>query len=185
MGIRTAAIVLATLAGLAAQDLKQELDVVRVHRADAGETGRFDPATVEKNYRQAVAALEGALSRLERQAPARLDDGYDSGLPDPTGSVRRAWKPSSPVPAPLRGVTIHVVTLDRNGRVWGLPEGPRRRGDVVLISRAARLKNCVRLGTMTLLTPELAASLGLQASRGRCVVSADGTEIEVIEGERP
>jgi len=199
MGGRAAVVALAVLGGLAAQDAKPTLEVIRVSRSDGGGTTRFDSGRVEKNYRDAVAVLEQALSRYEKEAVARMEDGsldsaaagglaqdkYDAGLPDPTRTVRRTFRPSMPLPEPLRGATITVVTLDRNGVIQGLPKAPLRRSDVVLVSRAARLKDCARLGRVTFLTPELAASLGLRASRGRCVVSADGTKIEITEGDLP
>ncbi len=185
MGGKPLAIALAALAGLAAQGAGPTLDVVRVPRSDGGETVRFDPAGVEKNYRDAGAALKQALSRFERKALARMEDGYDSGLTEPIRTVRRTWKPSKPLPEPLRGATISVVTLDRNGAIQGLPKAPLRRGDVILVSRAARLRDCARLGQVTLLTRELAARLGIRASRGRLVVSADGAEVEITEGDIP
>jgi len=185
MGGKAVTIALAALAGLAAQGTRPPLDVIRVPRSDGGGTVRFDPARVEKNYREAGAALKQALSRFERKAVARMEDGYDAGLPDPTRTVRRTWKPSQPLPVALRGVTVFVVTLDRNGAIQGLPKAPLRRGDVILVSRAARLRDCACLGQVTLLTRELAARLGIRASRGRCVVSADGAEVEITEGDVP
>jgi len=182
---RAAVCALAILAGLAAQDREPKLDVVRVSRCDAGPAIRFDPDRVERNYRAVAADLERALSRLEKKALRRIKDGYDAGLPDPVRTVRRTWRPSMPLPESIRGATIHVVTVDRDGRVQGLPEGGGggRRNDIILISRAARLRDCARLGRASLLTRDLAARLGLQSSHGRCVVSADGKAIEVTEGE--
>jgi hypothetical protein len=185
MGGKAVAIALAVLAGLAAQGASPNLDVIRVPRSDGGGSVRFDPDRVEKNYRDGGATLKQALSRFERKAVARMEDGYDAGLPDPIRTVRRRWKPSKPLPEPLREAVISVVTLDRNGAIQGLPKAPLRRGDVILVSRAARLRDCARLGRVTLLTRELAARLGIRASRGRCVVSADGAEIEITEGDVP
>ena len=193
MAGKVSMLVLALLAGLAAQDARPKpsdpargpLEVVRVSRSDAGGTTRFDPDSVERNYRNAAADLERALSHLEKKTLAKMEDGYDAGLPDPVRTVQRTWKTSKALPEQLRGITIYVVTLDRKGDIQGLPQDKHRRKDVVLISRAARLKDCGRLGSVTFLTREVAASLGIRTSRCRCVVSADGTEIEITEGDRP
>lgn len=182
---RTLLLALAVLAGLAAQDARPKTDVIAMSRCDGGTTTRFDPARVEKNYRQAAAELERALTRFEKKAAAKIEDGYDSGLPDPKQTVRRTSKLPKPLPEQVRGLTIHVVTVDRGGTVHGLPRGGPKKGDIVLISRAARLKDCTRLAPVTFLTRELAAAIGLRSSRGRCVISADGTEIEVTEGDQP
>jgi len=154
-------------------------------RCDGGRTTRFDSTAVEKNYRRAATDLERTLSRFEKKAVAKIEDGYDSGLPDPNQTVRRTSKLPKPLPEQVRGLTIYVVTVDRGGAVSGLPRGGSKKGDIVLISRAARLKDCTPLAPVTFLTRELAAALGMRSSRGRCVVSADGTEIEVTEGDRP
>jgi hypothetical protein len=185
MGGRAAALALTVFAGLAAQEAKKSFEVVRVSRCDAGQTIRFDPDRVERNYRTVAANLEQALARFEEKALARMEDGYDAGLPDPVRTVRRTWRPPMPLPESIRGAAIHVVTVDGDGKIHGLPEGGRRRNDIVLISRAARLKDCARLGPVTFMTRDLAARLGLRSSRGRCVVSADGTEVEITEGEAP
>ncbi len=182
---RAAALALAVFASLAAQEAGESLEVVRVSRCDEGRTTRFDPGRVERNYRTVAANLEQALSRIEKKAFARMEDGYDSGLPDPVRTVRRTRRPSTPLPESIRGTTIHLVTVDRDGRAHGLPEGGSRRKDIILISRAAKLKDCARLGPVTLLTRDLAARLGIRSSRGRCVVSADGKAIEITEGETP
>jgi len=179
------ALTLALLAGLAAQDERPKLEVVRVSRLDAGGTTPFDSGRVEKNYQKAAADAKRALSSIEKKAAAKREDGFDSGLPDPTRSSRRTWKPSVPLPERIRGLTITVVTVDPNGIVHGLPKDPLGRSDLVLISRAARLKDCARLGRVTFLTRELAASLGIRSSRCRCAVSADGTQIEITEGDVP
>lgn len=181
------ALTLALLAGLAAQDARPQLEVVRVSRLDAGGTTPFDSGRVEKNYQKAAADAKRALSSIEKKAAAKSkkEDGFDSGLPDPTRSSRRTWRPSVPLPDRIRGLTITVVTVDPNGIVHGLPKDPLGRFDLVLISRAARLKDCARLGRVTFLTRELAASLGIRSSRCRCAVSADGTEIEITEGDAP
>lgn len=178
MGARSMAVALAALASLATQDAERETEVVRVARSDGGRTTRFDPARVEKNYQIAANALKQALSRLEKKATARMEEGYDAGLPDAVRTVRRTWRPSSPLPRQIRGTTIYVVTVDRKGNVHGLPKDLGRT-DIVLVSRAARL------GTITLLTRAVAESLGIRTSRSRCVVSTDGTEIEITEGELP
>lgn len=186
MGGKTLGLSLAFLAGLAAGETRPRLEVVRVPTADAGGTARFDPALVEKNYRRAADDLKAAFSRFEKKAVGRIEESsFDAGLPDPVGTVQRIWQPATPLPEPLRGITIHVVTVDRRGRIEGLPPDGGGKTDLVLISRAARLKDCSRLGRVTFLTPELAARLGVRASRARCVVSRDGTEIEITEGNRP
>lgn len=179
MGARSIAVALAALASLATQDAERGTEVVRVARSDGGRTTHFDPARVEKNYEVAANALKQGLSRLEKKAASRMEEGYDAGLPDPARTVRRTWRPSSPLPRQIRGTTIYVVTVNRNGNVHGLPEAPLGRTDIVLVSRAARL------GTITLLSRKVAESLGIRTSRARCVVNADGTEIEIIEGETP
>jgi hypothetical protein len=178
-------VALVIVAALAAQDARPKIEVTRASRCDGGGTSKFDADRVERNYREAAAALQRALSSFEKKAVAKLEDGYDAGLPDAARKLRRTWRPSKPLPEQVRGITIYVVTVDRNGSVRGLPEGAPRRSDVVLISRAARLKDCTRLAPVTFLTRELAAALGMRSSRGRCVISADGTEIEVTEGDRP
>ncbi len=182
---KTLLLALAVFVGLAAQEARPKTDIVAMSRCDAGATTRFDPGRVEKNYRKAAADLERELSRFEKKALAKIEDGYDAGLPDATRTVVRKWKPSKPLPEQVRGLTIYVVTVDRGGTVGGLPRGGPVKGDIVLISRAARLKDCTRLAPVTFLTRELAAALGMRSSRGRCVISADGTEIEVTEGDRP
>lgn len=185
MGGRDAALALAVFACLSAQGARESLEVVRVSRCDAGRSIRFDPDRVERNYRTVAANLEQALSRFEKKALARMENGYDAGLPDPARTVRRTWRPPAPLPELIRGATIYVVTVDRHGKVHGLPEDGRRRNDIVLVSRAARLKDCARLGPVTLLTRDLANRLGLRSSRGRCAVSAEGTEVEILEGDSP
>jgi len=185
VGGKAVGIAIAVLAGLAAvQQEMPALEVVRVAHADAGGTSRFDLGLIEKNYRNAAADLKAALSRFEIKAPARIDENYDAGLPDSTRITRRSWRPPKPIPEPLRGITIYVVTVDRAGHIQGLTPDTRK-SDLVLISRAARLKDCSRLGRATFLTRELAARLGIRTSRARCVVSTDGTEIEITEGDRP
>jgi len=154
-------------------------------RCDGGDTTRFDPGRVEETYRKAVAELERALSRLEKKAAPKPLDGYDAGLPDLRRSVRRRFRPESPVPERLRGATVYVVTVDRSGAVHGLPREAPKRNDIVLVSRAARLRDCAGLAPVTLLTRELAVSLGIRCAQCRCVVSADGSEIEIIEGDEP
>jgi len=179
MGGRSMVVALAALAGLTAQDTGREMEVVHVSRSDGGRTTRFDPGLVEKNYQNAANALKQALSHVERKAIAQIEEGYDAGLPDPVRIIRRTWKPSTQLPRQIRGVTIFIVTVDRNGIVHGLPKELVKRTDIVLVSRAARL------GTVTLLTRPIAESLGIRTSRARCVVSADGTEIEITEGDVP
>lgn len=178
MGGRSLIVALAAFGGLTAQDAGREMEVVRVPRSDGGRTTRFDPGRVEKNYQNSAKTLKQALSGLERKVSARMEEGYDAGLPDPVRTVRRTWKPSSPLPRQIRGTTIYVVTVDRNGNCHGLPKN-LGRADIVLVSRAARL------GMVTLLTRQVAESLGIRTSRARCVVSADGTEIEIAEGDVP
>ncbi len=176
---------LAALAGLGAPLGNPALETIHVRRADRGETVRFDPARVEGNYRRAATALKETLSRFQSGTPALMPRRHDAGLPDPIRTVRRTWKPRQPLPEPLRGATIFVVTIDRTGRIQGLPQDPLRRRDVVLVSRAERLSDCAALGGVTLLTRELAERLGLQASRARCTVSPDGAAVEIIEGDVP
>lgn len=185
MGGRSIVVALAALARLTAQDAGREMEVVHVSRSDGGRTIRFDPGQVEKNYQNAANALKQAFSRIEKRAIAQIAEGYDAGLPDPVRTVRRTWKPSTPLPRQIRGVTIFIVTVDRSGIVHGLPKEPVQRTDIVCVSRAARLGDCMRLGTVTLLTRPIAESLGIRTSRARCVVSADGTEIEITEGDTP
>jgi len=182
---RTAFVALAFLASLARQGTEHEMEVVRVSRADGGRTGRFDPVRVEKNYQKAASDLKQAFSRLERKPTVGMDEGYDAGLPDPLRSVMKTWKPATPLPLPLRGTTIYVVTVDRNGTVHSLPRTPLGRADIVLVSRADRLQDCASVGTVTLLTRPVAESLGIRTSRARCVVSADGAAVEITEGDIP
>lgn len=190
MGGRDIAIALVLFAGLAArgerfESAHQELGAVRVARCDGGAVVPFDLGRVEKNYRSAATGLQRALSRFERTVITRIDDGYDAGLPDPVGTGHRRFRPSKAIPPELRGLTIYVVTVDRNGVVRGLAQGVPNRNDVVLISRTARLKDCAGLAPVTLLTRELAAALGIRSSRCRLVVSADGSEVEITEGDPP
>ena len=182
---RAAAVALGILACLAAQEAKLKLEVVAISRCDAGSTSRIDLDRVEKNYRAAARDLKQTLVSFEKKALDRLEDGYDAGLPDPGSSARSTWKPTTPLPEQLRGITIYVVTIDRSGKVHGLPREGRGKGDVVLVSRAARFKDCAALAPVTFLTPEFASTLRIRTSRGRCVVSRDGREIEVIEGDQP
>lgn len=185
MGARVVAITCFVFAGLAAQEARPSFDAVRESRCDAGSTTRFDPRRIEENYRKVARELAEALSRVERSAISRLDDGYDAGLRDPVRRLRRTWTPPQPLPEQLRGLTIYVITIDRNGRIDGLPTEGTKQGDIVLTSRAARLKDCARLAPVTFLTPELAAALGIQTSRCRLVVKADGKEIDIAEGDLP
>ncbi|MBI2901126.1 MAG: hypothetical protein HYY17_13160 [Planctomycetes bacterium] len=182
---RTAGVALAVLAGVAAQEAIPELEVLQEPRCDGGNTSRIDLDRVERNYRDAARGLRQSLAGFQKKALDRLEDGYDAGLPDPSASTRSMWKPSTPLPEQLRGITIYIVTVDRDGKAHGLPRGGRGKEDVVLIARAARLKDCAPLAPVTFLTREFASTLRIRTSRGRCVVSRNGTQVEVTEGDQP
>lgn len=169
--------------GLAAQDVQEVTAVIRMARADGGTATRIDLVRLERQYRDLAEAMAGSLEQVATTVSGQVDGRYDAGLAEPKSRTTRRLSPSRPLPPRLHGATIYVVTVGGNGAIHGLPRGGAPKGAIILISRAERLRDCALLAPITLLTREMAQSLGIRVSRCQVEVSEDGEELEITEGD--